>query len=413
MGLLDSILRLDPNKYRSKIILIVISAGFVIGISWLFFGNIFLEPTEQQYILLADAFLHKKLYFLEEPSALFGWRDTSQFNGHYYWPLGLFPALLLVPYVAIFSTGIGQGPITFALTLLAIIFLFKIISKLLGDTTKAGLLTFAYMFSTVYFGVGFSALSWYFAHVVGHLGLVLAIYFTLVRPKPAVAGTFFAVAFLSRLSMFLGLFFFVGHILLGRKLDRANLTKLAKLLLPVGVGVLVFFTYNYLRFGDILETGYSFQKLIPELEANRSVGMWSLRHVPTNIYLLFFKGLEASFVPGTLIVRALVPDILGLSIAITSPILFYIFLADTKNRLNKISILGAVPILLFLLGTFGLGAYQFGYRFALDFQPFLFLILCSVFKNRKVSLFALALVLGSAILNSYLIYFRYFSSWGI
>jgi hypothetical protein len=57
--------------------------------------------VDQQFSYLAESFLQGKTYFLAP--AAFGY-DTVFFQGKYYWPLGPFPAVLLLPFLLVFRS---------------------------------------------------------------------------------------------------------------------------------------------------------------------------------------------------------------------------------------------------------------------------------------------------------------------
>ena len=63
------------------------------------FGSLLLVRHEQQYVRLAESFLSGNLHLLVElPEHL---HDTALYGGRYYWPLGPFPAVLLMPVVLV------------------------------------------------------------------------------------------------------------------------------------------------------------------------------------------------------------------------------------------------------------------------------------------------------------------------
>ena len=65
--------------------------------------------------------------------------------------------------------------------------------------------------------------------------------------------------------------------------------------------------------------------------------------------------------------------------------------------------IGTSLIMLFvILGYYGIGVRQYGYRYAVDFYPFLFLMLADTCKER-LTLPMQAIIIGSFLLNSYLI----------
>jgi hypothetical protein len=358
--------------------------------------------TEQHFVHLADSFLQGRLYFTEEPSAT-GWADTSLYKGKHYWPLGMFPAILILPFVALFGTGFAHGYVSLPLTLITMFLLYKIAIKITKKKPAAMLLSFAYVFSTAYIYVALAPFSWYFAHVVASFCLISAIYFTIVKPRPFLAGMFFSFAFLTRISTVLGIPFFLLYYLLFKK-DRLPVKQMVLFIIPVILGLLIFFTYNYARFENAVETGYRYQLLPSDLMANKEVGMWSIRHFPMHIFLLFLKTPDVIFYEGTKVVQKLAPNPWGMSFLYTSPIFLYLGFVNLRNRLNLIALTAALFISLFLFGSFGIGYMQYGYRFALDFQPFLFIMLATVFRERGFGVLPAIIICFSFFLNILLIY---------
>ena len=82
--------------------------------------------------------------------------------------------------------------------------------------------------------------------------------------------------------------------------------------------LVVFFAYNQVRFGTPFESGYALATLPEFLERQRALGLFSLAHVPMNLdYFLFHL---PSVIPEFPFFR---PDGLGLSVLITSPGLLF------------------------------------------------------------------------------------------
>ncbi len=107
------------TKWHRKLILIYAWLPLAV-ISSIAFG-------EQQFVFLAKSFLEGKLYLTEIPYGNLG--DLSLYNNHYYWPLGPFPAIILLPFVAIFGTNFLQIFLQFPLNILNYFLLFKISKK--------------------------------------------------------------------------------------------------------------------------------------------------------------------------------------------------------------------------------------------------------------------------------------------
>lgn len=363
-------------------------------------NSFFTKRYDQQYFELAKQMLAGKLYFSSDPSYSYPYADCTLYEGEYYWPLGVFPALLFIPFVNLFEAGYAQGIASGVLTVVNFYLLFVLGTRFTGSRSKAFYLSIAYIFGSAYFFVAYLSVSWYFAHIVVTTSLLLALTFTFVKARPVVAGLFFTLSFLSRISTFFVVGFFIFNYL-GNG-TKQSVRNLCKFFIPVFIGITLFFSYNYIRFDNPFDTGYGQQSLFNELEANRKNGLWSLKHFPANIYFFLLKGPEANFFEGTKVVKDIYPNNWGMSIVFTTPILIYLVFLNTRSRVVKASLIGVTPAVLFLLGSFGIGAYQYGYRFALDFQPFLFVILFAVFEKRGFGVMPKIVLIISILFNTYM-----------
>src|SRR5437879_13333529 len=92
----------------------------------------------------------------------------------------------------------------------------------------------------------------------------------------------------------------------------------------------------------------------------------------------------AVFFPGSkiLLLPFVQEDIWGMSILFTSPILLWGLRAPVKEPLIYLAIGTSLIMLFAILGYYGIGVRQYGYRYALDFYPFLFLMLAYVCMER-------------------------------
>jgi len=94
----------------------------------------------------------------------------------------------------------------------------------------------------------------------------------------------------------------------------------------------------------------------------------------------------------------------GMSVWITSPLFLFLLglrhRDDTSLLLLLTSFVIAVPILLY----YGIGFRQFGYRYSLDFLPFLYYLLLRNYRQQRGDLTTgfKALILLSAMWNLYL-----------
>ncbi|MDO8341424.1 MAG: hypothetical protein Q7T59_05635, partial [Candidatus Woesebacteria bacterium] len=70
----------------------------------------------------------------------------------------------------------------------------------------------------------------------------------------------------------------------------------------------------------------------------------------------------------------IVPCLAGMSIILTTPAFIHSFFASKKDIITKLSWISILIILFIVSSHGGTGFTQFGYRFAVDFYPFLMLL---------------------------------------
>ena len=364
---------------------------------------------EQQFSYLAEAFLHGQTYFLDSHKDSLP--DIALFNGRQYWPLGPFPAVILIPFVFIFrrlNLFFYQGYLQFFLVLGIFYLCTRIARKLDYSSEDSRFLAYGFCFSTAFVGTAMWPWSWYFAHVVTVLLLFLIIWEYLGRGRPLVIGTLSAALLLTRVSASLIILFFVLQIVLDSRDSAKSVTiSLTQLLTPFALGLVCLFVYNFNRFENIFETGYSMQ-IVPEHAIRaRSYGIFSPSHVPGNLYYLFVASALPVFRDGTSSVLQfpfLRANDWGMSIFVTSPMFLSLFLLDYGDRCSKLILTTVVIISTPILFYYGVGWKQFGFRYSLDFLPLLFFLLMRNYhqKYKKLSSRFKILILLTSLSNFYL-----------
>lgn len=360
--------------------------------------DLFMPPQQEQFVSLASSFLQGKLYFL---STTF---DAAINGGHYYWPLGPFPAILLMPFVYIFGGLMKQGYLLFFLNILNIFLLFRIAKKINKNYINSAIITFAVFFSTAYLGIALIPWSWYFAEVIGFTLILLTLEAYFFNRSYLLIGSYIALAFSTRVSLIFTVIFFMLNLFYSDLPDKIKLRKFVMLIIPIIVSIVLLGFYHYARFGNPLETGYSIQPLDGPVGVNRTYGVWSIIHIPANLYTLFLKMPEPIFIPGTYRMQFpyLKADGSGLSILFTSPIFIWILFSNWKEQKVKFAAITAFIILLAVSGSFTNGSWQYGYRYAIDYYPFIFIILIYSFKKRVSNKF-LAVAIVGFLINLYFI----------
>lgn len=364
--------------------------------------------AHQQFSHLAEAFLQRQSHFLTPPEL---GHDTVLFQGKYYWPLGPLPAVLLLPFVLMFrSFGLFflQGYLNFFLVF-GVFFLVSRIARRIGYSPEdAHYLAFAFCFSSVFLGVAIYSQSWNFAQVVAVFLLVLALLEYLGSKRLWMIGTLMALAFVTRLTAGLNILFFVMAASAENSELREKVRAICAVSLPVLVGLGVLAFYNHVRFGDWMEQGYSLQ-LLGEVNARaRSYGVMSLVHVPRNLfYFLFGTPLPVVFddVAEVLEFPYLRANPWGMSLFITSPYFLYLFCLKYTDVTSKLLLISIAVVATCIFAYYGIGSIQFGYRYSLDFLPFLFFLLIRNYRmeKRELSLRFKKIIVLTAMTNLYLV----------
>jgi hypothetical protein len=357
--------------------------------------------SEQHFVLLAKSFLEGNLHFIYVPG---NGGDTALFNGRHFWPLGPLPAVLLMPFVALFEFEMRQGYLAWVFHLLNLFLLYRIARQITGKTHVALWLSFAYAFGTVYFYIIFKSWSWYFAQTIATSFVLLALHEYFFKRRWWLIGSYLALGVLTRVNVLIAAVFFGLCILYLRDKKQKPVSHLIMFASPIALAVLLLLLYNYARFDNIFEFGYNFQLIFNEPAANREHGLWSIAHFPANLYYFLFKGPDGVFLPGSKILTYpfLKPDIWGMSIVLTSPILLWGLAAPWEDRVSLFSVLTSLTMLFALLGYYGIGVRQYGYRYALDLYPFLFILLAKRCKTKFTIAMQVVIVL-SFLFNWYLI----------
>jgi hypothetical protein len=337
------------------------------------------------YVYLADAFLHGRLYLTENPSWL---SELIPINGKYYVIYPPMPALLILPFVAFrglaFDQTIGSVLIGSINSAILYIIVKKIFRRYFINTSENGKLDkkieiFAiwimilFSFGTIYWFLASVGSSWYLAQVTGVLFIFLALNEFFGKSRPFIIGIFLGAAYWSRLPVILSITFFI--IAFSDKFKfyngKLDIRKYSLGILTFFLGVVIFvgfdFIYNYLRFNTIFDIAYYLQPGILS-EPWFSKGYFNLIYIPNHLNILFLKGpiLINKF-------PYMEPSWAGMAIWMTTPA----FIFSLKAPLDKITLAcwsSIILISIIIMSHGGTGFTQFGYRYAMDFYPFLLLL---------------------------------------
>lgn len=219
--------------------------------------------------------------------------------------------------------------------------------------------------------------SWYLGQISSVFFISLALYEGLNKKRALLVGIMIGAAFLSRVETILCTVLFL-YLFSGKGWFWSYF--------KMGVGILPFiafnFIYNYIRFGTIFDQAYF---LLPAIlgETDRP---WFVHGVANPVYIM--DNLRTMFWSFPKIINEfpyIIPSWAGLSIWITTPAFVYAFLANLKDRVVRYSWVVIILISLVIFSHGGTGWAQFGYRFAVNFYPFLILLVINGIEKRKLS----------------------------
>lgn len=364
-----------------------------------------LKPFKpDQFIYLARSFAQGHLYVDDMPLI---YPDYVVWQGHVYLPPGPLPAVILIPFLPLLDLGLQPEWISILFTLVNVYLLYLICERIgvIGEKRRWTLLLF--FGGTVYFSIAATMVSWYFAHIVATTCLLLTI-LEIIGPKRSVlVGFLIGLAAATRLSLIFTLPFFLWFLWPTRQnahQDRMlfkEFTRIAGLVFGLAIPLVMLLAYNYARFESVLETGYGIDVVgSAELEQARNYGLFSIVHIPRNLFYLLLQGplpypsLEAPI----LVFPYIQPSPMGMAIFFTSPALLFAFRAQLSDPIVKASWLGIGSVLIPLLTHYATGWIQFGFRYSLDFLPFLLLIVTFGFPN-TVNHRMRALIILSVLIN--------------
>jgi len=333
------------------------------------------DGNHNSYLEFAQSLLHGHLSL----PATNNNGDLAFFNGQLFLPYPPLPGIILVPFVLLFGNNVNTVAIATLMSCVNLYLLYSIISKI-----KIGKEYTPWLIAAVFFGTGY----WYalftshhvyaFAHITSLLFQLLIINEILGKKRWWLIGVFIGCSFLTRQFTIFYVLFAAGYIFYLHKTQQRKVSVKDALLLflPVGFFVGIYLVYNYLRFGNLFDSGYQHIIFIGVLkERVQQFGVFSIRYFLFNLYCTFIKGFNIEF-DGKTYLHIKDMDLWGTSLLSASPFL----IASIKAQWPKILKISAwLTIVVILLGQ--LFYHNNGYeqvntaRFTLDFLPLLLLLM--------------------------------------
>ncbi len=394
----------------------------------------------QHHVYLAEALLNGSLdvkaagipdwyqdvVSVDDSRGVLQWNETCVENDpscKKYLPYGPAPAILLMPGVAIEGTSFSEIDFALFLGAVNVVLFWYLLGELKIGAFSRWLGVIFFAFGNVHFYSATEGTLWFYNHVSAVFFLQLAIITFLKRLPLPLSAFLLGMAWLSRAPTLVAMPFFLYGIL-ARWDPEFSLTSLVDLefykrfirspalkngviyglgLLPV---VLFYFWYNQVRFDSLTDTG--FQTVYESYTNGGSPGglpysfyrvdhpdaghfpLFSLKNIPLHIYTFFF--MPPDYHPDLSIVQ---PSKYGLSIFLTSPAFIYAFFVTRKTWLKPACWIAIALVTVPLFMHYSQGWVQYGYRFMLDYMPFLAILTVMGFddhQSRKARAVQIALI---------------------
>jgi hypothetical protein len=353
------------------------------------------------FVRLADAFLQGRLYLTEAPSWL---NELVPGGGGWYVVYPPVPAVMLLPFVAVFGSEFPQqvasclfGGVTVGLAWL-------LFGRFALDGRRRLVLTAVFGFGTVFWYVAETGSAWYLGHVCAVMFSTAAVLLAIDRRWPLAVGVLLGLAAISRLPVALacvGVLLLVLGIGWPIRIPTDRMLALRRTLL-FGIGMAIpvglYFAYNLARWGTLLDEGYTRIPGVLEDPIYAEHGIFSIEYVPRHLYAIFLQSWNYVDDPPWL-----QPNWYGLALFLTTPLLVWLVRARLQDPRVLASVVATALVSIPIITHGNVGLAQFGYRFSLDVQVFLFVILATVFE-RGMSRIAVLAGLASIAICAYAIW---------
>jgi len=314
-------------------------------------------------------------------------------------PFPPLPAVVLLPFVAIWGMATDQAFLAVVLGALDVGLAFWLLGRVpIRPRLRAALTVFLGAGSVLWYASSLGT-TWYLAHVVA-LGLTLvAVAIALdaddrwaaldrSAPRPLLdwrqilAGFLLGLAVTSRLTVGFGVVFLVlvGG---GGSWTRRGAGAALGIAIPVGVLLAYNLAVSGTLFNPVYEALYRYEVwAYPDLNYHAAWSLQDIRYIPQNLGIMLLGPPDVMpacdpGVPREIWSAAgcswLVPRPVGMSLLVTSPAWLLVGAAAPLLRDRRVAggLLATLVIAVVNLMHFSQGWVQFGYRFSLDFAPFL------------------------------------------
>ncbi len=207
-------------RYRVELVLFLFSFFAYALSSWGMFAH---QSKAPHFVWQAEAFLHGQLALTSQPPNLNDWVFIpNDHGGHWYVSFPPFPAVLMMPFVALFGLGFNDTVFTLAFAALNVALLYRLL-RTLAETGEEGKdakpasdhawLSLLFGFGSLTWSCGIRGEVWFTAETIG-VTLTLCYLLASCCRHPLLAGLFLACATITRTPLAFSIVFFLLEALL-------------------------------------------------------------------------------------------------------------------------------------------------------------------------------------------------------
>ncbi len=347
-------------------------------------------------VYLADAFLHGRVTIESWPGP--NTVDAVVYHGRPTIIEGPFPAFLMMPLVAIWGLAANQTALAIFLCVVSIGVAWTLCTRLGCSTWTTALLVLFLFAGTDLWWCSMLGDVWFIAHTAAVCATLLALLELTGKRRPWLVMLLAACAFESRFTLVFALPFYLYVILSQTPKDRRRTAVYSSLAVLVPVALL-WVLYNEARWGTVLDIGYTLF-YHQDVWGQPTGSPFRLSYVPYEIYSFFLQSPVLSEWRQQAQWPIFKVDPHGIALPFASPAMILAFLAREPRRLVIALwitiVLVVAPSLCYYLN----GWFQFGMRHALDFVPFL-LVLMALGVREHFPKWGIALCMYSALVGAW------------
>jgi hypothetical protein len=347
---------------KSRLVILLFSIGVLIIYFFTSNGN----TPFNHFTLLADSFLKGKIYI----EGIYPWLEKIPIDANnWYVANPPMPAILLLPFVYLFGIDFPQQYLAHLLGAGIVALTMFLSYKIKKDMKLMIWSGFLIGLGSIIWYLSSGGSVWYLGQVTSAFFLFWAIYETLNKSRLFLMGVLLGCSYLSRIPTILALPFFIINL---KKVNIKNISLLIS-------GLLIFVTlnglYNYLRFGVFWDIGYT---LIPGISTEPwyQKGIIHPTYILEHLKIIFLRIPE--FENNFLYFK---PSLFGYAIWFTTPAFLFSVFNKIKEKVVWSTWLSIILISILIFSHGSTGFSQFGYRFAVDFYPFLTYLTISGIAN--------------------------------